>query len=365
MKEGGKRDKGLLVKVAVGLSGGVDSATAAFFLKQQGYQLTGVFMKIWSGPEEEKRQGSGGCYGPDTEDLNSARKVARWLDIPLKVVDLSDSYQEKVIGYFVREYLKGKTPNPCIVCNRFIKFGLLWQALREKKLNFDYFATGHYARVEYGKESHRYLLKKGVDTTKDQSYFLYLLHQKQLRRIIFPLGTYWKHQVREIARREKIPVSQRKESQDFSPDWKLLFRNNLQPGPIFSTDGHLLGRHQGIACYTIGQRQGLRLSSGKPLYVIRIDARKNALFVGPREECWKKQIEVSQVHYVSIKPPVYPLRVTVKIRSTQPAASATLYPISRKRVRLVFDQQQWAVTPGQSAVFYQEEILLGGGIIQD
>jgi len=350
--------------VAVGLSGGVDSAVAALLLKERGYRLLGLFMKTWPGLPANGQTGFSGCYGPDEEDLKAAEKVAKFLAIPFHVVDLIQPFREKVITYFVREYQGGRTPNPCVVCNRLIKFDLLLQTARVQGLHFEYFATGHYARVDYQPGSRRYLLKKGADPGKDQSYFLYLLTQRQLKKALFPLGDYRKELVRHLADEAGLPVSQREESQDFTPDRKFLFSEKMQPGPVYSTGGRLLGYHQGIACYTVGQRQGLGIATGKPLYVIRIEAERNALIVGTADQCRKRQVRVCPVHYVSVDPLEKPKRVMAKLRSTQPPAPATLYPESKRRVRLIFDQAQWAVTPGQSAVFYDGELLLGGGIIK-
>ncbi|MCD6407449.1 tRNA 2-thiouridine(34) synthase MnmA, partial [bacterium] len=253
-------------KVLVGLSGGVDSSVAALLLKEKGYEVEGVFMKIWDG--EETGCGKPACYGPEEKDMEDVKKVAEILKIPLHIIDLRKEYKEIVLDYFKKEYLEGKTPNPCIICNRFLKFEILLEKSYSSGIEFEFFATGHYAIVEYDKNRKRYILKKGVDRNKDQSYFLYLLTQKQLSRVIFPLGKHTKEEVREIARKYNFPVSEKEESQDFiSGDRFFLFENGTKEGEIVDKDGNVLGKHKGIIYYTIGQRRGLGIAKGKPLYV--------------------------------------------------------------------------------------------------
>ncbi|MCM8756874.1 MAG: tRNA 2-thiouridine(34) synthase MnmA [Candidatus Omnitrophica bacterium] len=346
------------MSVAVGLSGGVDSAVTALLLKESGYQVIGLFMKTWN----ESKQ-IPGCWGPDRKALEAARQVATHLGIPFFVIDMSASFAQDVLTYFRKEYLRGRTPNPCVVCNHRLKFGSFLQAVKETGEKFDYFATGHYVKKEYNRMTQRYMLKKALDKKKDQSYFLYLLTQKQLKSALFPLGDYSKQQVRELAITRGLPVSQRKESQDFLPGRKQLLCLKAASGPILSIEGKHLGIHRGIFHYTIGQRRGLGIATGEPLYVLRIEPESNTIFVGPAKKCWRKELRIASFHYLSVRPFQAPQKVMAKIRSTQPAAVAILYPETARRVRLVFDQPQWAVTPGQSAVVYQGDILVGGGII--
>lgn len=255
-------------KVLVGLSGGIDSSVSAFLLKEKGYEVIGVFMKIF---DERYRDFSGfksACYGPEEKDIEDAEKVCKILNIPFYVIDLKKEYEEKVLDYFKKEYLEGRTPNPCVICNRFLKFGYLIERAFSSGMDFDYFATGHYARVEYDKERGRYILKRGIDNEKDQSYFLFLLTQEQLSKIIFPLGYYRKEEVREIAKRNNFPLFDKEESQDFiGGDRFFLFEGSKKEGDIVDKNGNVIGKHKGIIYYTIGQRKGIGISKGNPLFI--------------------------------------------------------------------------------------------------
>jgi len=350
-------------KVLVGLSGGVDSSVAALLLKEKGYEVEGVFMKIWDG--EETGCGKPACYGPEEKDMEDVKKVAEILKIPLHIIDLRKEYKEIVLDYFKKEYLEGKTPNPCIICNRFLKFEILLEKSYSSGIEFEFFGTGHYAIVEYDKNRKRYVLKKGMDKNKDQSYFLYLLTQKQLSRVIFPLGKHTKEEVREIARKYNFPVSEKEESQDFiSGDRFFLFENGTKEGEIVDKNGNVIGKHKGIIYYTIGQRRGLGIAKGKPLYVIGIDAKKNRIIVGEENELFKKEFVVKNVNLISIEKIENCIEAEVKIRYKHTPSPATIYPYGENSLKVVFASPQRAITPGQSAVFYKGDIVIGGGIIE-
>jgi tRNA-specific 2-thiouridylase len=267
------------VNVAVGLSGGVDSSVAALLLKNQRYDVSAIMMKLWREPSSAGARKSS-CYGPDEgQDIEAARRVCAHLGIPFHLFDCSRDYEEVVLRYFREEYLAGRTPNPCVRCNALLKFGFLLDAARESGVVFEHFATGHYARVAFDGTSKRYLLKTARDARKDQSYFLYRLSQRQLSRTLFPLGGYLKSEVRRIARDENLPVHDHPDSQDFfSGDWNDLIGQPGAEGDIVDSRGAILGRHTGIWKYTIGQRRGLHLAKGRPLYVIGIDREKTRSF---------------------------------------------------------------------------------------
>jgi tRNA-specific 2-thiouridylase len=350
------------------MSGGVDSSFAAYLLKEQGYQVTGVTMAIFGGQDALGRARGHACYGPsEDEEIEAARQICRLLDLPHYTFDLRAEYQELVLGYFTEQYSKGRTPNPCARCNPLLKFGLLIQKAREQGLAFERFATGHYARVVYDAEQKRCLLKRGADPKKDQSYFLYGLKPELLSEIIFPVGGLTKLEVREGAERAGLPVWRRRESQDFieGGDYLRLFSpEQLQPGPIVDTSGKQLGTHAGIVHYTIGQRRGLGVSAGEPLFVLRIDSEHNTLVVGPKAALLSRGLVAGEVNYLGMDPPYGPLRVAAQIRHNHRAAPCELIPLEREKARLVFDLPQLSVTPGQAAVFYRDDMVLGGGIIE-
>jgi tRNA-specific 2-thiouridylase len=355
-------------KIMVAMSGGVDSSVAALLLREAGFQPVGVTLRFWVDPVAEERasEETRGCCS--LEAVSDARNVAHTLDIPHYVLNMKDAFHDKVVSYFTREYLEGRTPNPCIACNRHIKFSLLLQKARALGINF--LATGHYARITYDSEKNMYRLFRGVDRKKDQSYMLYTMNQGQLSAVIFPLGSHTKQEVREIARERGLNVAEKKESQEicFIPDndyRSFLEREHAKfpPGDILSTSGKKLGRHKGLAFYTIGQRKGLGLVSQRPLYVVHIDTRNNVLVVGEEEETYSGGLEAEDLSFVSGDAPLNPHEVKIKIRYRAPLVSATLYPPEGDRARVLFARKQKAVTPGQSAVFYQEDEVLGGGII--
>lgn len=352
-------------RVIVGMSGGVDSSVAAALLKKQGYQVTGVTMKIWDGetpPGEGKRHG---CYGPgEDEDIEDARKVARILGIDYHVFDLRQEYKSEVLDYFCHEYLSGRTPNPCLRCNRSVKFGALLEKAYESGIEFDYFATGHYARVEYDESKHRYLLKKGKDLKKDQSYFLSFLTQDQLSRLLLPLSDYTKQDVRNIAADFGLGIGDKAESQDFIAGNYSALVPAGSPGTIMSKQGSILGEHRGISSYTIGQRKGLGISVGEPLYVTDIDSEKNAIIVGSKEELYRDELIASGLNWIAIEELTQPLNVKAKIRYLHKEAEAVVTPLGDDKVHVKFREPQMAITPGQAVVFYDGDTVVGGGTIE-
>ena len=352
--------------VVVAMSGGVDSSVAAALLKNKGYQVIGMTM-CFSLPESRGRRPS--CCG--LEGIEDARRVARELGIKHYVVSMQKYLQDKVIKDFCNEYILGRTPNPCVRCNQYLKFDILLK--KAVALGAEFLATGHYARVTSSQGQAAgvkgYILKKAKDKFKDQSYFLYRLNQEQLKAILFPLGDYTKTQVRKLAGEFNLPVADKPGSQEicFLPDndyRKFLIArlgNKIKPGPIVNTEGVVLGRHKGIAFYTIGQREGLGLALGYPAYIIDINARNNAITVGKKEGVLKNKLLVSQPHFI-LKPVKKRIALTVKIRYNHKGALAEVYPIGNK-IKVIFKIPQFAVTPGQSAVFYDKDTLIGGGII--
>jgi tRNA-specific 2-thiouridylase len=353
------------MRVAVGMSGGADSSVAALLLKRAGHDVTGVTMKLWPGPAAPPAK-RGACFGPDElEDIEAAREICSRLRIPFFVFECSTSYEDLVLRYFREEYLAGKTPNPCVRCNQLVKFGLLPLMARESGLDFEAFATGHYARVEFAPDAGRYLLKKAADLTKDQSYFLYRLSQDQLSKTLFPLGSYKKSQVRRMAAEAGLPVHDKPDSQDFySGDLSEILRQEGREGEIVDGRGTVIGRQRGVWNYTIGQRKGLGISSPVPLYVIAIDAAANRLVVGPEAETFKRSCVVTDSNWIACEGLTTALGVEVKIRSASKPVPAVISPLEGSRTLVSFEKPVAAVTPGQSAVFYQDDIVFGGGIIE-
>ena len=353
------------MKVAVGMSGGVDSSVAALLMVRAGHDVSGILMKIWPGPDAPGDARSA-CYGPDeVEDIRAAGDVCARLGIPLHVFDCSANYEDLVLRYFREGYLAGTTPNPCVRCNQLVKFGILPDAAREAGLEFDRFATGHYARVEHDAALGRFLLKKAVDPRKDQSYFLYRLSQKQLAATLFPLGELTKNRVRTIAREEDLPVHDKKESQDFyGGDLKDILGRDGREGDIVDRKGQVLGRHHGVWNYTIGQRKGLGIAHPVPLYVTAIDAKNNRLVVGPEEETYTRSCLARDCAWGMVERLAAPAEVQVKVRSGGRFVRAEISPLDEGRTRIAFAEPVASVAPGQSAVFYHEDIVLGGGIIE-
>jgi len=355
------------MKVVVAMSGGVDSTMAAYLLKEEGYEVYGVSFQLW---DKRDLSASGVCCSVETVRLAGA--IARQMGIRHSVMDVRDAFYTRVIEEFCNTYMSGRTPNPCILCNRYIKFDYLLH--EAERVGAEKIATGHYAistqEPEYGS---RWILKRGVDPVKDQSYVLYVMTQEQLSRTIFPLGRYRKHQVRQIAAATGLYPATRTESQEICFVGKGRYMDflretspdSLTPGPIVDEQGNILGQHNGIAGYTIGQRRGLGISFRRPLYVVDIDVKDNTIIVGPRERAFRRSFTVREINWVAIESIGVPMRTSVKIRSTMRAAAATVYPMGRDCVRVEFDSPQWAPAPGQSAVFYDGDVVLGGGIIEE
>jgi tRNA-specific 2-thiouridylase len=353
------------MRIAVGMSGGVDSSVAALLLLKAGHDVFGVQMKIWPGPDGPAG-GKGACYGPDeAEDIRAAKDVCARLAIPLHVIDCASTYEEVVLRDFRAGYLAGTTPNPCVRCNQLVKFGVLPEAARRADLPFDRFATGHYARVGHEDSLGRFLLKRAVDVRKDQSYFLYRLSQPQLATALFPLGDLLKTRVRAIAREERLPVHDRKESQDFyAGDLADILGRDDREGDIIDRDGRVVGRHRGVRHYTIGQRKGLGIAFPVPLYVVGIDASANRLVVGPESETFRSSAIVRDAVWGPFDSLAAPAEVRVKVRSGGRPVPATISPLADGRVRVDFAEPVASVAPGQSAVFYDGETIAGGGVIE-
>ena len=357
--------------VAVGLSGGVDSSVAAWLLKRDGWRVTGLTMSIWDGSVPMPDLGLSGCFGPgEVRDLAAAKEVANRLGIEHRVISLAEKYRETVLDYFREEYLAGRTPNPCVRCNQRMKFGFLIEQARAQGVEFEKFATGHYARVGRDDASGRWQLMRGRDARKDQSYFLSRLRQDQLSGLVFPLGERTKEEVKDLARELGWgDLAGKEESQDFieCDDYSVLFRKgDSRPGDFVDRNGNVLGRHRGIIHYTIGQRKGLELGGGgTPWYVVEIDAAKNRVVVGGRGELGAPELVAGDLNWIALDgPPERPLRCRVQIRQRHRAASATVSDAGNGRVRAVFDEPQVSVTPGQLAVWYDGDRVLGSGTIE-
>jgi tRNA-specific 2-thiouridylase len=352
--------------VAVGLSGGVDSSVAAALLKEKGYTVRGITMQIFDGSLKLKEGHKHACYGPgEIEDLEAAESVCKKLNIPLDTIDLRVEYRQFVIDHFRSEYLAGKTPNPCIVCNRRLKFGFLIDKAKKIGVDFEFFATGHYARIV--KSGRQFLLKKAKDPTKDQSYFLYALTPEQLTHTIFPLGTHLKHQVRDIARAFGLTTADRTESQDFiaGGDYSLFFgKDEIKAGEIIDRYGKILGQHRGIIHYTVGQRRGLGIASSQPFYVVKIDAANNRIVVGDKEDLYSQGLIAKDINLIALDKIERPCQAKVKIRLNSGAVDATVFPYTNGKLKVMFNKPQMSVTPGQHAVFYDKDTVIGGGVIQ-
>jgi tRNA-uridine 2-sulfurtransferase len=340
-------------RVFVAMSGGVDSSVTAYLLKKAGYEVQGIHLELPAGDTPVRET--------DHSDLENTCQA---LSIPLHYLKVETEFKEKVIDYFCEEYYCGHTPNPCVQCNRNIKFGLLLDRVLEMK--GDYLATGHYARIDHTEGDYRLL--KGVDKSKDQSYFLYLLGQRELEQVLFPLGGLHKTQVKKIAASEGLPAAVRRESQDicFLPDGDyhtfISRRISSEPGEIVDAEGRVVGLHNGLAYYTIGQRQGLGISSKEPLYVIELDSKKNQIIIGPVNRLFKTGLIAYNLSWVSGKTPERITEVSCKVRYRTPEAKATL-SVEKNLAEVCFESPQRAIAPGQSVVFYRGEAVLGGGII--
>lgn len=353
-------------RVVIGMSGGVDSSVAAALLKEEGYEVMGVNMQIWQSEQEEQE---GCCSLPA---VNDARKVAEKLEIPFYVMDFKELFQEKVVNYFTEEYLKGRTPNPCIACNRYIKFGSFYQKARDLKA--DYVATGHYATIRYDEEHKLYLLLRAEDRSKDQSYVLYTLTQEQLAHTLFPLGNFQKTEIRQKALDLGLIVADKPESQEicFIPndDYKGFLikqadKKIFSPGPFINTKGEIIGQHKGLPFYTVGQRKGLGLALGYPAYVLALDAKRNEVIIGREEEVYQRGLWAIDNNFIPFKTLDGPIDVQAKIRYAASPALARVFPEKTNRIKVLFNDPQRAITPGQAVVYYQGDLVLGGGIIDE
>ncbi len=353
-------------KALIAMSGGVDSSVAAFLMKEKGYDCIGATMKLFYNEDVGVSREHSCCSLDDVED---ARRVATQLGMPYYVFNFSERFREDVIDRFVYAYEHGMTPNPCIDCNRFLKFEKLFS--RAKELDYDYVVTGHYARIEQDPRTGRYLLKKALDPTKDQSYVLYSLTQEQLAHIQFPLGEMEKSHVREIAEEQGFVNARKHDSQDicFVQNGKYgdfieqYTKKEYPEGPFVDRDGRVLGTHKGIIRYTIGQRKGLGLSLAKPMYVTHVEPKVNQVVLGTNEELFSRSFEAADINLISVSRIEKPLRVKAKVRYRQEEQWATVTQIEEDRIRVVYDTPQRAITCGQAVVFYDGDTVVGGGTI--
>lgn len=353
-------------RVVLGMSGGVDSSVAAYLLKKAGYDVIGITMQVWQ-ENEGFSEREGGCCS--LSSVNDARRVADRIGIPYYVMNFKEIFKEKVIDYFIEDYLEGNTPNPCVACNRYIKFDELLR--RAEGLGADFVATGHYAKIY--EENGRFVLEKAADDHKDQTYALYNLTQEQLKKTLMPCGDYTKDEIREIARETGLIVANKKDSQDicFVEDGNhgsfvySMVPEKKNPGHFVDKDGKVLGTHKGIAYYTIGQRKGLGLSLGRPVFVMGIDRYKNEVLIGTDEDLMHDTLICDEINLIIADQLTGPVRVTGKIRYAAKPSACTLYPLEDGRVKAVFDEKQRAITKGQSAVFYDGNKVFGGGVIRE
>ena len=345
-------------KVVVALSGGVDSSVAAALLKQQGNEVIGLTLRLWTDP----------AHPPVTDSVTAARQAAESLGIRLHVVDIAEQFHQQIVQFFLNEYARGVTPNPCVRCNRLVKWGVLLEHTAALGANF--LATGHYARLRKMSDG-RFQLLRAIDHTKDQSYVLHVLTQEKLARALFPVGDYPKSEVRKLALSLGLPAATRSDSQDLcfltGEDYRSFIRRNapqvIRPGPILNRDGKQLGEHKGLAFYTIGQRKGLDVSSPVPLYVLAKVPASNALIVGIEAELGAQKMTVVDINWISGSAPSSPLHAQVKTRYTAKEALAKIAVLEGGRAEVSFEAPQRDITPGQAAVFYEDDVLLGGGTI--
>lgn len=353
-------------KVVVGMSGGVDSSVAAYLLKEQGYDVIGVTMQIWQDEEETVQEENGGCCGLSA--VEDARRVAAALDIPYYVMNFKKEFQKYVIDYFMDEYLNGRTPNPCIACNRYVK----WEALltRSMEIGADYIATGHYARIDVLPNG-RYAIKHSATRMKDQTYALYNLTQDQLKRTLMPVGEYSKEEIRAIAEKIHLKVASKPDSQDicFVPDGDYAefirreSKKEVPEGNFVSTDGKILGRHKGITHYTVGQRKGLGLSLGHPAFVLGIRPETNEVVIGTNEESMTRFVKANRLNFMAVEDIEGEMRAFGKIRYNHKGAPCTVKRTGEDEILCTFDEPVRAVTPGQALVLYDGDYVLGGGTI--
>lgn len=353
--------------VVVAMSGGVDSSLAAVLLQEQGYNVIGITMQVWPVQPADVREDRSCC---SLAAINDARAVADKIGVPHYVLNFRTVFAAEVIDYFAAEYAVGRTPNPCVACNRRIKFGALLK--KAKELRADYLATGHYSRVKYDAAAGRYLLLRAADRHKDQSYALYALSQEQLQHTLFPLGGLTKSAARRLAAEKGLAVADKPDSQEicFIPDndYNAFLRRRIpaavRAGPIVDTAGKYLGSHKGLPFYTVGQRKGIGIAAGEPLYVVELRPSENSLVVGPRPAVYGRSLRVTDANFIPFPGLRNEMRVTAKIRYNMSEAAATLRPAETGNCILTFDAPQWAITPGQTAVFYDGDIVVGGGTIE-
>jgi tRNA-specific 2-thiouridylase len=350
-------------RVVVALSGGVDSGVAASLLVERGYEVTAVMLRLWAELAASGRDNL--CCTP--EAVGRARAVAELLGVPFSLLDARDLFRRSVVEAFVAEYAAARTPNPCIPCNREVRFGFLLRwALRQ---GADLLSTGHYARVR--RTGERYELLRGRDPLKDQSYVLHTMTQEQLARVVFPLGDLTKERVRAVARERGLPVADQPESQDIcfvaDGDYRRFLAEHapeaVRPGPILDTDGRTVGQHSGLVNYTVGQRKGIGVADRHALYVLALDPERNALIVGPAEELGRKECTVVRMHYISAEEPAGPFAATARIRYRHREIQVTATPLPGARLHVRFARPQRDVTPGQYLVLYDGEVVVGGGVI--
>ncbi|PKM96384.1 MAG: tRNA 2-thiouridine(34) synthase MnmA [Firmicutes bacterium HGW-Firmicutes-1] len=353
-------------KVVVGMSGGVDSSVAAYLLKEQGYDVVGVTMQIWQDEDQEAVEENGGCCGLSAVD--DARRVANALSIPYYVMNFKKEFSEHVIEYFVNEYIEGRTPNPCIACNRYVK----WESLLQRSLSIgaDYIATGHYAQI-VKLENGRYALKKSATLAKDQTYALYNLTQEQLKRTLMPVGAYTKEEVRILAEKINLRIANKPDSQEicFIPDnnygrfLEEYTGKKFEPGNFITTDGKVIGQHNGIIHYTVGQRKGLGLNLGKPGFVVEIRPETNEVVIGENEDVFSKRLLANNLNFMSIESIEGEVELEAKIRYSHQPAKCLIKMVAEDKIECIFEQPQRAVTPGQAIVFYDGDLVVGGGTI--
>lgn len=351
-------------KVLVGLSGGVDSSVAALLLLEQGYEVSGVTMSVYDGPPGEAKGNA--CYGADeAEDIASAARLAALLGVPHLVLDCAPQYKSLVLDYFRSSYLAGQTPNPCVRCNQLLKFGLLPALAAQSGLSFDFFATGHYARVDFAPEYGRFLLRRGLDERKDQSYFLYRLSQEQLGRTLLPLGGLRKEETRALAAKHGLPMHDKPDSQDFyAGEHSELLGQAERPGRIVDSAGKELGRHQGYWRFTPGQRRGLKVAAADPLYVLRVDPQRNEVVAGGYAQSLSRACTLKDA-LLHLPLESAGAALTARLRSSQRPFPVQAAPEAAGGLRVDFSLPQPGVAPGQSLVFYRDDLLLGGGIISE
>lgn len=352
-------------KVVVGMSGGVDSSVAAYLLKEQGYDVIGITMQVWQEDNDFSEREGGCCSLSAVED---ARRVAQKLDIPFYVFNFRKSFKEKVIDYFVQEYIDGKTPNPCIACNKYLKFDEL--LMKARGIGAEYVATGHYAKIE--EKGGRHLLIRADDDKKDQTYALYNFTQDQLSHTLMPCGDYTKDKIREIAKEIGLAVHNKKDSEeicfihdnDHGRYIKEARPKEVKPGNFVDEKGNIVGKHKGIVYYTIGQRKGLGLALGKPVFVIDINPRTNEVVIGAEDKIFKTDLIAKDTNFIPFEKLEGEMEVQAKVRYAAKPAKAKIYPLKDGKVKVSFEDKQRAITKGQSVVFYDGNVVVGGGVIE-